>query len=129
MYLSLYRCNMQDVNSPNASLESWVNLRDRMLFTHPNVSRGKMMSADALTFGGKVFAFYSTKGGRVGLGCRIGREADSSQFELTDWQHLAPFKSKPPMKDWIVIGVGDIDRWGAVAEHCLNTFRNKEASK
>lgn len=97
-----------------------------MLVTHPDVCPGKMMSADALTFGGKVFAFYSTKGGRVGLGCRIGREADPSRFELKDWQHLAPFKSKPPMKDWIVIGTADVAKWGAVAEHCLNTFRTKE---
>ena len=117
---------MQDVIAPNDTLESWVSLRDRMLVTHPDVSRGKMMSADALTFSGKVFAFYSTKGGRVGLGCRIGREADPSQFALTDWQHLDPFKSKPPMRDWIVIGKGSVAQWGTVAEHCLNTFRNKE---
>lgn len=117
---------MQEVNAPNDTLESWVSLRDRMLVTHPDVSRGNMMSADALTFGGKVFAFYSTKGGRVGLGCRVGRDVDPSQFALTDWQHLSPFKSKPPMKDWIVIGTGDVAQWGAVARHCLNTFRNKE---
>lgn len=117
---------MQDVNSLHDSLESWASLRDRMLVTHHGVSRGKMMSADGLAFGGKVFAFYSTKGGRIGLGCRIGREVDPSRFALTDWQHLAPFKSKPPMKDWIVIGTCDLAQWGTVAEHCLNTFRNKE---
>ncbi|MEM6324496.1 MAG: hypothetical protein AAF748_12455 [Pseudomonadota bacterium] len=117
---------MQETNYVNDPRESWCALRDRVLATHADVVRGKMMAADALTYGGKVFAFYATKGGRIGLGCRVGRATDLSRFHLTDWQHLAPFKSKPPMKDWIVVGVGDLSRWDAVAAYCLNTFRTGE---
>lgn len=87
------------------------------------------MSADALTYKGKVFAFLSTKGGRVGMGCRVGRDTDLKRFQLTDWQHLTPFKTKPPMKDWIVVGRGDLDLWGLLAEHCLNSFRNREGTE
>lgn len=118
------RFAMQDTKSSDDLLASWTALRDRMLAMNPDVDQGCMMSADALTYKGKVFAFFSTKGGRVGLGCRIGRDTDLSQFNLSDWQHLAPFRSKPPMKDWIVIGSGNRERWGALAEHCLNNFRN-----
>jgi hypothetical protein len=117
---------MQDTNASDNLFASWAALRDRMLTMHPDIDQGRMMSADALTYKGKVFAFFSTKGGREGLGCRVGRATDLSQFNLTDWQHLAPFKSKPPMKDWIVIGPGNKELWGVLADHCLSTFRNGE---
>ncbi len=81
------------------------------------------MSADALTYRSKVFVFFSTKGGRVGLGGRIGREIDPATLGLRDWQHLAPFKTKPPMKDWIVAGIGDVDEWMPLTLFCLDKCR------
>ncbi len=80
----------------------------------PGSAPGRMMSAEAVTRDGKVFAFWSTKGGREGLGLRIPRNVDLSEFALTDWQHLAPFKTRPPMKDWIVVGRRDRDKWAAL---------------
>lgn len=128
-YMTRYGFDMQ-VPKPSFDLfESWCILRDRLLATHVDVLRGKMMSADALTLHGKVFVFFSQKGGRKGLGCRVGRDADLVQFGLTDWQNLAPFKSKPPMKDWIVIGSGDLAHWARIAEHCLHLSRNKETAR
>ncbi|MEO0495903.1 MAG: hypothetical protein AAF141_00835 [Pseudomonadota bacterium] len=109
--------------------EHWVMLRDQMIHEHHNVAQGRMMSADALTYAGKVFAFFSQKGGRVGLGCRVGREADLAHLQLRDWQHLAPFKTKPPMKDWIVLGAGDLPHWSELARHCLNTARQKQTKQ
>ena len=97
----------------------WVKLADRMTEQEVDIDKGNMMSADALTLNSKVFIFYSKKGGREGLGCRIGRETDIGALGLSDWQYLAPFKSKPPMKDWIVIGAGDVDRWMELASICL----------
>lgn len=117
---------MQDTKPVDDLFASWAALRDQVLSAHRDVDQGRMMSADALTYKGSVFAFFSTKGGREGLGCRVGRETDLGQFNLTDWQYLAPFKSKPPMKDWIVIGPGNLELWNVLAEHCLNTFRNRE---
>ena len=91
--------------------ERWDLLSHRFADTHKGIAPGKMMSADALTYGGKVFAFFTTKGGRVGLGCRVGRDYPIDALSISDWQHLAPFKTKPPMKDWIVVGEGDLDAW------------------
>lgn len=99
---------MQDANATNDLFGSWIALRDRFLNTQDNVQRCQMMSTNAVTFCGKVFAFYTTKGGRIGLGSHAGRETDLSQFNLRNWQIVAPFKCKPPMKDWIVIGSGDL---------------------
>ena len=104
----------------------WTTLSHQMCARHAGVEQGRMMSAEALTWQGKVFAFYSTKGGRVGLGCRIGREFDLSWLGLTDWQHLAPFKTKPPMKDWIVVGAGDQHRWQELADTCLKLAQTRK---
>lgn len=41
--------------------QAWHTLSDRMVTEVKGVERGKMMSADALTFAGKVFVFFSTK--------------------------------------------------------------------
>ncbi len=99
----------------------WDRLVLAMMDQHPDIARGRMMSADALLFRGKVFAFFSTKGGGIGLGARVGRDADVSAFGLSHWQHLAPFKTKPPMKDWIVVGAADQARWREVAAYCYQT--------
>lgn len=99
--------------------QRWEDLAATLLGTEAGVARGRMMSADALTYGGKVFVFFSTKGGRAGLGARIGRDTDVASLGLADWQHLAPFKTRPPMKDWIVAGAADCARWRTVATTCL----------
>ncbi|MEM9717567.1 MAG: hypothetical protein AAF826_13720, partial [Pseudomonadota bacterium] len=88
---------MTDVS---ALSEAWLDASAAFLLRNPDVDTGRMMSADALVYKGRVFAFFSTKGGRVGLGCRLGRDYDFDSLDLVDWQHLAPFKTKPPMKDW-----------------------------
>lgn len=90
---------------------AWRRLSEACLIQRPDTAPGRMMSAEALTHGGKVFAFFTTKGGMVGLGLRLGRDFDMEGLGLTDWQHLAPFRTKPPMKDWIVVGLADVARW------------------
>jgi len=83
------------------------------------------MSSDALTFGGKVFAFYTTKGRFEGLGLRLGREFEVAPLKLADWSYLAPFKTKPPMPDWIVVGVADAHRWPELARLALAQARRR----
>ena len=53
------------------------------------------------------------------------RETDFDALGLTDWQHLAPFKTKPPMKDWIVAGIGDRARWGALMDLAYDVARQR----
>lgn len=77
-----------------------------------------MMSAPALAHNGKVYAFFSTKGGGIGLGLRLGRDFDFDSLGVA-WQHLAPFKTKPPMKDWILVSFEDAAQWEALADQAL----------
>ncbi|MEM9269285.1 MAG: hypothetical protein AAGA78_10160 [Pseudomonadota bacterium] len=101
----------------------WLDLKSAFLARHQDVEEGRMMSAEALTHRGKVFCFYSTKGGRVGLGCRVGRDQDVEALGLQDWQHLAPFRTRPPMKDWIVAGLDDAARWERLGTVALELAR------
>lgn len=105
----------------------WTGVCARLTERSPDIARGRMMSAAALTHRGKVFVFFSTKGGRVGLGVRLGREYPVEELGLTDWQHLAPFKTKPPMKDWIVAGAGDAERWDELAELALSRAKQRKS--
>ena len=103
----------------------WRTLSAAFLTTHPDAQPGKMMSSPALALNGKVFAFFTTKGGRTGLGVRLGRETDFEGLGLQDWQHLAPFRTKPPMKDWIVAGVGDQARWPVLMQQAYDAMRHR----
>jgi hypothetical protein len=101
----------------------WRRLADDLLAKEAGVARGRMMSSDAVTFGGKVFAFYTTRGRFAGLGVRLGREVDVFSLKLTEWEYLAPFKSKPPMMDWVLIGRQDGARWPEMARLALDIMR------
>ena len=108
-------------------VERWRSLAARYVEMYPGVEHGKMMSAEALTWRGKVFVFLSTKGGRIGLGCRLGRDFNVAALNLDDWQHLAPFKTKPPMKDWIVAGGANLNRWDELTKTALELTQNRKA--
>lgn len=110
-------------------VHQWEVLVGQMVSQEEGVARGRMMSADALTYGGKVFVFFSTKGGITGLGCRVGRETNMGVFGLESWQHLAPFKTKPPMKDWIVAGGRDVARWADLATYSLEKAKEYKAKE
>ena len=113
----------------DSDLVRWQRLADDLVANQAGVERGRMMSSDAVTFGGKVFAFYTTKGRFAGLGVRLGREVDVFSLKLAEWEYLAPFKTKPPMMDWILIGSGDRDRWPEMAGLGLDIMRAAAEAK
>lgn len=109
--------------------DAWLALAEALVAKETGVERGRMMSSDAVTFGGKVFAFYTTKGHFAGLGVKLGRDLDVFSLKLTEWEYLAPFKSKPPMMDWIVVGNQDRDRWPEMARLAFDVMRSAAEAK
>ncbi|MEQ9691252.1 MAG: hypothetical protein RLO48_16100 [Bauldia litoralis] len=107
----------------NPDLAAWRHLADDLVANESGVERGRMMSSDAVKFGGKVFAFYTTKGKFAGLGVKLGRDIDVFSLGLSEWEYLAPFKSKPPMMDWILVGPKDRARWPDMARFALDMMR------
>jgi hypothetical protein len=102
---------------------AWRELAESLVTREEGVDHGKMMSSDAVTYGGKVFAFYTTRGRFEGLGVRLGRDHDIAGLKLSSWEYLAPFKSKPPMKDWILVGPVERKRWPELARLALKTMK------
>lgn len=83
------------------------------------VSRGRMMSRPALLLGEKVFAFFS-KGDMV---FRLGKGFDPALLGARDWEHPAPFKTKPPLFDWYHIPPAHADRWEVFTAEALKRMR------
>jgi len=108
----------------DSDLAAWRKLADGLIADEAGVERGRMMSSDAVKFNGKVFAFYTASGRFAGLGVRLGKDVDVFSLQLKEWEYLAPFKSKPPMMDWILIGAKDRARWGEMARLALDIMRS-----
>ena len=102
---------------------AWQSLADRLVLMEDGVEYGKMMSSPAVTFNGKVFAFFNDSDFLRGVGVRLGRDHDIDGEGLTGWQPLSPFKTKPPLKDWFVIGPDDTEHWDRLARAALKVMR------
>jgi len=71
------------------------------------VELGKMMSAPGIRYKEKNYAFFF----KEKVGFKLGKEFDIGAYELSHWEHLNPFKTKPPLTAWYIIGVEDVHVW------------------
>ena len=108
----------------DSGLTQWRALADHLVASIDGVEHGKMMSSDAVTWRGKVFAFHTTKGRFAGMGFRIGRNNDPGELGVSEWEQLAPFKSKPPMKDWVLVPPSQSAHWEELARLALRQYRS-----
>ena len=88
---------------------------------HDTVAMGKMMSSPAITYKGKVFAFYH----KDMMTFKLGEAFEPESLGITEYQHLAPFKKKPPMRAWFSIPYSQHDDWQALAEQALNFIQTQ----
>lgn len=79
------------------------------------VTIGKMMSAPALQYRGKVFAFFH----KGAMTFKLGKQFDPEAFGLREWSYLSPFKNKPPMRGWLVVQAQEKDQWPYLTELAL----------
>lgn len=86
-----------------------------MAHAHKHVEGGKMMSADAIQFKKKVFAFIHEEK----MTFKLGKGFDLNPYGITDYAFLSPFKNKPPMKAWFVVSSDYQDQWPVLAERAL----------
>jgi len=75
-------------------------IRDEFTTIQPQVEAGKMMSSPAITYRGKVFAFYHA--GEMTF--KLGKDYEPARDGIQHWGLLNPFKHKPPMAGWFRIG-------------------------
>lgn len=79
------------------------------------ITTGKMMSAPALQYRGKVFAFFH----KEAMTFKLGKDFDPESFGLREWSYLSPFKNKPPMRAWVVVEALEKDQWPQFTELAL----------
>lgn len=77
----------------------FFQLRKFFIEENSEVNEAKMMHAPAIGFGKKVFSFYF----KEAMIFKLGKDFNPEKEGITNWEHLNPFKNKPPMKAWFVI--------------------------
>lgn len=101
----------------------FVTLVSKFTSSNPDVILGRMMSAPALKFKGKVFAFYQ----KEEMGFRLGPKFDSEKFGKINAKPLSPFKTKPPLKGWYIIEKPESSLWdiltGMALEYTMTLSR------
>ena len=75
-----------------------------------------MMSAPALKYKEKVFAFYH----KQAMGFRLGPKFDPQKFGIVDAKPLSPFKTKPPLKGWFIISEANSRFWEMLTKRALD---------
>lgn len=100
------------------------DLAETLIIANDGVVHGNLMRAPALTWGGKVFAFHNSSGKHAGMGFRLGRDYDFGSLPTKNWSHLAPFKTKPPMLDWILSPLEEAHHWPKIAEIALKRMKS-----
>lgn len=95
-------------------------LQQHWLKEAEGVIEGNMMRAPGLRYGDKVFAFCH----KEQMGFRMGPLFDPEVFGLLDWGPLSPFKTKPSLKGWFMVGAGDVESWNELTGLALEFTRS-----
>ena len=90
-------------------------IRQQMCVRDPRISSGRMMRSEAITYQGKVFAFFSTKQKLV---VRLGKSFQPTEAEA-DLQPFNPFKNRSAMTGWYEIPFADHRLWEHYCEQAL----------
>lgn len=109
----------------NKADELFENLAEALIKKNSKIKTGKMMSSPGLKYNDKFFAFlYNDK-----MCFRLGRDFNLNSAGIKNYELLNPFKTKPPLKDWFVIGVDEQKHWLFLAESSLELLKNKVKAK
>ena len=96
-------------------MEKFEQIREKMTLQHQEVAPGKMMSSEAICYRKKVFAFYHL--GKMTF--RLGKDFDLTKYGIATFDYLSPFRNKPPMMGWYMIGPEYKDQWLLLANEAL----------
>ena len=94
---------------------------DALIAAEPDVEPGVMMREPALKCRGKVFAFFYQD--MDAMCFKLGKNFPIEEHGIADYTHLSPFKLKPPMTAWFVIGRQDEKKWRSLTKLALDQMR------
>jgi hypothetical protein len=100
----------------------YENLFDQLIAENSDVGPGVMMREPALKCKGKVFAFYYAD--QNAMCFKLGKEYGIESHGISDYEFLSPFKKKPPMYAWYMVGDQHQAAWEELAYVALEAMRN-----
>jgi len=112
-----------DVELDNLIMEEKLfnQVINTFIANHTEATEGTMMSSPGIQLKGKNFAFFYKRS----LAVRLGRDFEPESEGIHKYELLNPFKTKPPLKDWFVIGFEEADKWPMLVEIALNRMRKE----
>ena len=102
--------------------EQYFNeIRESFCLKGPEIEAGKMMSSEAITYKGKVFAFFSRKQKMV---FKLGKtfDPDSAGIEICVFN---PFTNRPPLHGWFEVPFTEKEQWIPFANKALQTLKSE----
>lgn len=93
-------------------------IRDKIC-KNDGVAIGKMMSAPAVKYKGKVFTFFHNEQ----MTFKLGKDFEPAEQGLQGCSYLSPFKNKPPMRAWVIVPWSEKDRWESLAQLALEKIQ------
>ncbi|MEM7573945.1 MAG: hypothetical protein AAF433_13645 [Bacteroidota bacterium] len=103
--------------------ENYFNrLRDEFCSQQPAVEPGRMMSSPAITYRGKVFAFFSRQRKMV---FKLGKGFDPREYK-NSLSVFNPFTQRPPMQAWFELSYDEHEQWYFFAEMALQQITKEQ---
>lgn len=100
---------------------SFEEIFDDLIAAEDDVTPGVMMREPALKCHGKVFAFYYQE--KDAMCFKLGKDYPIETEGVNSFSHLSPFKHKPPMTAWYIIGRADQGFWRPLTMRALTIMR------
>ncbi|MTI38827.1 hypothetical protein [Fulvivirga lutimaris] len=99
--------------------ELFNNIREQFCLSDSRIKEGKMMSSEAITYDGKVFAFFSRKQKMV---FKLGKDFDPDKAGK-DIAVFNPFTNRPPLNGWFEIPFTEKELWTTMTENALQKLK------
>lgn len=99
---------------------AFEKVKQSLLAADKQVNEGTMMGLPGIQYKGKNFAFLYKNGNMC---FRLGKDFEPTSEGIHEFSLLNPFKNKPPMKDWFIIGPDYANKWTDLAGIALQHFR------
>ncbi|MGB0390676.1 MAG: hypothetical protein ACPGD5_03845 [Salibacteraceae bacterium] len=102
--------------------EQYFNeIRDKFCSLAAEIEKGKMMSAEAIIYQNKVFAFFSRDKKMV---FKLGKSFDTKSLGI-ETNVFNPFKKRAPLNGWFEIDYSNKEQWLPLTERALGVLKKE----
>ncbi|MEM6845570.1 MAG: hypothetical protein AAF632_25375 [Bacteroidota bacterium] len=96
-------------------------IRQRFCLRDSQINPGKMMSSEAITYRGRVFAFFSRKKKMV---FKLGKDFNPHEYGL-EISVFNPFTRRQPLYGWFEVPFAEKEQWEPLAQKAINQLKSE----